>query len=117
MPKILLIDNDLTWVAFATGNLGDTFQVEVAPDLDIALAKLEVERFDLIIASACHLQALEVVRDNHPNTRMIVATNQPSTREAIRTYRLGVLDYFAKDFQPNIVSEKIHEAIQKPSSV
>lgn len=45
---------------------------------------------------------------------MAVAIGQPTIREAITTYRPGALDYFPKDFRPEVISAKIHEAIQKP---
>jgi len=48
---------------------------------------------------------------------VIVATGQPTTREAIDTYRLGALDYFPKDFRSEVISTKIREALQKPHRV
>ena len=112
--RILIIDDEPKWMQFARDNLGMAFEVEVAADLATALAKLKENRYDLIIASSRRLDVLEAIRRAYPEKRMVVATGQPTTREAINMYRLGALDYFAKDFRREVVSQKIREAIQKP---
>jgi DNA-binding NtrC family response regulator len=112
--RILIIDDEPKWMQFARDDLGASFEVEVATDLETALAKLKETRYDLIIASSRRLHVLETIRAAFPEKRMVVATGQPTTREAINIYRLGVLDYFAKDFRREVVSQKIREAIQKP---
>jgi DNA-binding NtrC family response regulator len=99
---------------FARDDLSAIFEVEVAADLETALAKLKKNRYDLIIASSRQQHVLEVIRDVYPKKRVVVATGQPTTREAINMYRLGALDYFPKDFRREVVSQKIHEAIAKP---
>lgn len=114
--RILIIDDEPRWIEFAKGAL-DKFVIEVAPDLETALAKLEDNRYDLIIASSRRLNVLEVIAERYPDKRRVVATVRPTTREAISAYRLGALDYFAKSFLPDDVSDKVSEAIKKPSSV
>jgi DNA-binding NarL/FixJ family response regulator len=88
--------------------------VEIATNLEEALAKLKKNRYDLIIASSRRLDVLEAINEKFPEKRVVVATGQPTTREAISIYRLGALGYFAKDFRREVMSEKIREAIQKP---
>jgi len=112
--RILIIDDEPRWIDFAKDDLGMLFEVEVADNLEIALSKLKKDRYDLIIASSRQLDVLEVIRKGYPEKRVVVATGQPTTREAIDVYRLGVLDYFPKDFRDKVVSEKIREAIKKP---
>ncbi len=114
IARILIIDDEPRWINFARDNLGTTFEVEVATDLEEALAKLKKDRYDLIIASSRRLDVLEAINEKFPEKRVVVATGQPTTREAITMYRFGVLDYFAKDFRREVVSDKICEAIQKP---
>jgi DNA-binding NtrC family response regulator len=96
------------------GNLEAKFEVEVATNLKTVLAKLQKDRYDLIIASSRHLDVLEAISTQYPEKRVVVATGQPTTREAITIYRLGTLNYFAKDFRREVVLKKIYEAIQKP---
>jgi DNA-binding NtrC family response regulator len=114
IARILIIDDEPRWISFAKDNLGTTFEVEVATDLEEALTKLKKDRYDLIIASSRRVDVLEAISKKFPEKRVVVATGQPTTREAISIYRLGALDYFAKDFRREVVSEKVREAIQKP---
>ena len=112
--RILIIDDEPRWVAFAKKDLGPAFEVEIATDLKTALAKLKENRYDLIITSSRRLDVLEAINRQYPDKRVVVATGQPTTSEAIATYRLGAMDYFAKDFRREVVSAMIHEAIEKP---
>ena len=118
MPtRILVIDDEPGWLNFARDDLGTAFEVEVATDLETALAKLKKDLYDLIIAGSGRLNVLEAITKQFPRRRLVVATGQPTTGEAITMYRLGALDYFAKDFRRQVVSDKIHEAIQKSDRV
>ena len=115
--RILVVDDEPRWLDFARDDLGAAFEVEVATDLETALAKLKKNLYDLVIASSGRLNILEAITNQFPRKRLVVATGQPTTREAITMYRLGAMDYFAKDFRSEVVSEKIHEALQKPGKV
>lgn len=115
IARILIIDDEPGWLDFTRDDLGTTFEIEIATDLETALAKLEEDRYDLVIASSRRLDVLEAINERFPEKRVVVATGQPTTREAITVYRFGVLDYFAKDFRREVVSEKIQNAIQKPA--
>ena len=114
--RILIIDDEPRWIEFAKGAL-ERFSIEVAPDLETALAKLEDNRYDLIIASSRRLNVLEIIAQRYPDKRTVVATVRPTTREAINAYRLGALDYFAKSFLSGDVADKVDEAIRKPTNV
>ena len=118
MPtRILIIDDEPKWLDFARNDLGTIFEVEVATNLKTALAKLKENGYKLIIASSHCLGILKALKEKYPEKRVVVATEQPTTSEAIDMYRLGVLDYFTKDFRHDVVSEIILEAIQKPVRV
>ncbi len=112
--RILVIDDEPSWLDFTRNNLGMTFDVDLALDLKTALVKLKKNGYDLIIASAHRFDVLRTINEQYPGKRVVVATGQPTTREAINAYRLGVFDYFAKDFRPEEISNKIFEAIRKP---
>jgi DNA-binding NtrC family response regulator len=114
--RILIIDDEPRWIEFAKGAL-EGFSIEVAPDLETALAKLEDNRYDLIIASSRRLHVLEVIARQYPDKRAVVTTVRPTTREAINASRLGALDYFAKSFLSGDVADKVDEVISKPTNV
>lgn len=112
--RILIIDDEPRWLEFAQDNLVPRFEIDVAIDLQTALSKLKRGRYDLIIASSRRLDVLKAISEQHPKKRVVVATGQPTTSEAISIYRFGVMDYFAKDLRLEVVSKKIQEAIKKP---
>jgi DNA-binding NtrC family response regulator len=114
--RILVIDNEPRWLQFARDDLGMTFDVDVATDLETALNKLAVatEPYALIIASSRWSKVLKEISKRYPEKPIVVVTGQPTTSEAINMYRLGALDYFPKDLRREVVSEKIREAISKP---
>jgi DNA-binding NtrC family response regulator len=114
IARILIIDDEPRWLEFARHGLGTKFEIDVATDLRTALARLKENKYDLIIASSRCTGVLETIRRRYPEKRMVVATGQPTTSEAIDMYRFGAMDYFAKDLRVEVVSEKIREAINKP---
>jgi DNA-binding NtrC family response regulator len=101
-------------LAFTRDHLNWGFELEIATDLKTTLTMLESNPYDLIIASSRQQNIVKAIKEKYPEKRVVVATGQPTTREAIDTYRLGALDYFAKDFRPEVICAKIQEAIQKP---
>lgn len=115
--RILVIDDEPKWIKFAQCDLGSKFEVDVATDLETVIRKLKHNRYDLIVASARYEAILKLMSEQYPHKPVIVATGQPTSGEAIKMYRLGVLDYFVKDFRPDIVSDKILEAVEKTFSL
>ncbi len=115
--RILIIDDEPRWISFIKNDLGTSFEVEVANNLKTVLTKLRENHYKLIITGSNCLDILKAFNKKYPEKRVVVATGQPSTDEAINAYRLGVFDYFPKDFRPEVISEKIYDAIQKPTKV
>ncbi|HEX9924986.1 MAG TPA: response regulator [Anaerolineae bacterium] len=112
--RLLIIDDDPGWIQFAKANLGKSFEVNVTTDLENALARLRQNHYDLIIVSSRRLDVVERIHTQFPQERIVVAAGQETVGEAIYAYRLGVFDYFAKDFRSEIITKKLNEAIQKP---
>jgi len=114
MPaRILIVDDEPRWLNFAREDLEVIFEVDVATNLETTLAQLKQKPYDLIIASSRRLDVLEAISQLYPQEPVVVATGQPTTREAISSYRLGAMDYFAKDFRPEVVSGKAREVLKK----
>ena len=112
--RILVIDSEPQWIDFTRDDLGKTFHVEQAKNVDDALQKLNTWHFDLIIASSMYNTALQQIREAFPLQRIAVATNQPTVQESIKMYRLGAFDYFPKNFKPESLSERIVEVVRIP---
>ena len=86
--RILIIDDEPRWIEFAKSDL-NKFEIVVAPDTKTALAELEADQFDLVIASSRRLDVLEVIAQKYSDRRVVVTTVQPTTQEALVAYRLG----------------------------
>lgn len=108
--RILIIDDEPRWVEFAKSDLSK-FEIIVAPDAEAAIAELEANRFDLVIASSRRLDVLEVIAKKYSDKRVVVTTVQPTTQEALTAYRLGAVRYFAKSFSPRDLFKRIGEVI------
>lgn len=108
--RILIIDDEPRWIDFAKSDLGKS-EIIVARDTETALAELEANQFDLVIASSRRLDALEVIARKYADKRVVVTTVQPTTQEALAAYRLGAMRYFAKSFGRDDLLNRVKEVI------
>jgi DNA-binding response OmpR family regulator len=108
--RILIIDNEPRWLDFARNDLGK-FEIVVAPDSATALAELEADQFDLVIASSNNLDILKEISEKFADKRVVVTTIRPNTREALDAYRLGAMRYFPKSFSPKDLLNRVREVI------
>jgi DNA-binding response OmpR family regulator len=112
--RILIIDDEPRWIDFVKSDLGK-FEIVVAPDTAKALAELEADQFDLVIASSRRLDVLEIIAQKYSDKRVVVTTVQPTTQEALTAYRLGAIRYFAKSFSPRDLFSRVKEIISVSS--
>jgi DNA-binding response OmpR family regulator len=108
--RILVIDDEPRWVEFAKNDLSK-FEIIVAPDKKTALAELEANQFELVIASSRRLDILEIIRKKYADKRVVVATVRPTTNEALAAYRLGAVRYIPKSFDPRDLFERVREVL------
>lgn len=108
--RILVIDDEPRWVEFAKNDLSK-FEIIVAPDMKTALAELEANHFELVIASSRRLDILEIIRRKYADKRVVVATVRPTTNEALAAYRLGAVRYIPKSFDPRNLFERVKEVL------
>ena len=108
--RILIIDDEPRWINFAKSDL-PKFDIIVANDVKAALAELEADQFDLVIASSRRLDVLEVITQKYSGKKVVVTTVQPTTQEALAAYRLGAMRYFAKSLGRRDLLNRVKEAI------
>lgn len=108
--RILIIDSEPRWIEFAKNDLY-SFEIIVATSIEQALAELEEDDFDLVIAGSNHIDVLPTIRDAHAEKRVIVTTVQPTTQEAIHVYRMGALRYFPKSFGKQDLLNRVREVV------
>src|SRR5689334_3526366 len=111
--KILIIDNEPRWLNFAKKDLVD-FDIVVAPDMASAVAEIETNGFDLVIASARYVDVLKILSEKHHDRQVVVTTIRPSVQEARNVYGLGARRYIAKSFKPNSLVDSVRELVTAP---
>ena len=108
--RILIIDDEPYWIDFARGDLA-RFEIVIARDVETAVAELEKDQFDLVIASSRRLDVLEIIAERYSDKRVVVTTVQPTIQEALDAYRLGALRYFAKSFGQHDLVKHVGELV------
>lgn len=108
--RILLIDDEPRWIDFARRDL-ESFEIVVAKGLDEAVAELEQDQFDLVIASSRWLRVLELIREKYAEKRVMVTTIRPTPEEALSAYRNGAVDYIPKSFADRELLEHVKKAV------
>ncbi len=100
--KILLVDDDATILSNLTRFLtGQGYTVAAATNGQEALAALQAEEislaiFDLMLPDFSGLELLAYVRENSPDTEVILLTGLGALESAIQALRLGAYDYLVK---------------------
>lgn len=100
--RILVVDDEesirFTFNAFLT-DAG--YSVATAESLDDAVQKIEVEAFDaifldILLGRESGIKVLQLSRETHPNTPVIMVTGAPEISTAAEAVRLGAFDYITK---------------------
>jgi two-component system, OmpR family, alkaline phosphatase synthesis response regulator PhoP len=104
-PRILLIEDEPGLVLTLSDRLrGDGYEVEVAGDGDIGLARALAEHFDLIILDVMlpHRNGFDVCRDlrqQHAETPVMMLTARDQVVDKVVGLKLGADDYLTKPFE------------------
>jgi DNA-binding NtrC family response regulator len=114
--RILIIDDEPHWLNFVAHDL-QNFSIVVARSEEAALAELEADQFELIIASSRYLDTLKIIAEKYANKRVVVTTISPTTQEALTAYRLGARRYFPKSFGDCDLFNQVKDVVSMPSTV
>lgn len=82
-----------------------------------ALEKIQTKSYklvllDLKIPGVKGLELLKAVRDNDPETKVIVITGYASIETAVETARMGAINYLAKPFTPDEIRAATDQVFQ-----
>jgi DNA-binding NtrC family response regulator len=116
-PKVLIVDDESmvrSTVSRITQHLG--LSVKEAEDGKKALHMMASERFDIIFVDlllpGMHgLEVLRHIRENHPETVVIIVTGHPTVESALESVKLGAMDYLVKPFGTEEVERVVSKAL------
>jgi len=119
--NILVIDDDkIILDSLCEFLLLEGFQTSGARTLKAALAELQKQNYSLVIADVNlpdgdGLELLNVVRENHPQTVVIVITGYGTIESAVRAIKQGAYDYLTKPIADDELRLAIDRALQQQS--
>lgn len=94
----------------------EKYEVVQAQSRDEALAKIEKNRYDLVvldlkIPGVQGMELLRAVKEKQPETRVIIITGYASIENAKESARLGIVDYLQKPFTPDEIRNAAENAL------
>ena len=116
MSSLLIVEDDLTFSTMLKKWLQKRgFAVETAGALSSACTQLKDGRFDVVLSDLClpdgdGLSLLDKAKER--GIPFIVMTSYADVPNAVKAMKLGASDYIAKPVQPDILLEKISDAIK-----
>lgn len=123
MAKILIVEDDLSFgTLIQTWLRKKGFEVEKATSVKAALLLLEKDGDRDLILSDFRLPdhdglaVLKWAQDHNLRIPFIVMTSYAEVQNAVLAMKAGATDYIAKPFQPDILLEKIQEALRAHAS-
>jgi two-component system response regulator CpxR len=118
-PKILLVDDEKEFVLTLSERL-ETRNLEsaVAHDGEEALAIMETDApdvmvLDLKMPGIDGLEVLERVKQERPQTQVIILTGHGSDKEEVRARELGAFAYLQKPVDIDVLAETMKQAYRR----
>ena len=116
MPLILVVDDDETIRDTLYELLSEQYHCQTAPTAEQALARLEVESYDVVLTdiSMPGLSGLELlghVRQKYPDTPVIIISGISDHEHAQGLIRLGAFEYLLKPFRLEVVEKSVKRAL------
>ncbi len=90
--------------------------VEEAFDVDVALRKMKLNKYDLVILDLkmpkrSGIEVLQSIRQQYPDVPVVMVSGYASIETAIEATRLGALNFIPKPFTPEELSKVTVEAL------
>ena len=121
MPHILIVEDDLTFATMMQTWLRKKgFDVDRVSSVSAAARQLtDTPNFDLILSDLRlpdhdGLFLLEWMRKHNLRIPFIVMTSYAEVQNAVLAMKTGASDYIAKPVQPDILLQKIRDALSTP---
>ena len=117
--KILVIDDEKRMcdsIKVLLSNIG--YDVDIAENGKVGIDKLKASRYDLVITDLMMPEldgfaVMKYIKENCPDTLVIVITGYASVESAVRAIRSGAYDYILKPFDFEIIKISVERAWDK----
>jgi DNA-binding NtrC family response regulator len=116
MPRVLLVDDDETIRDTLYELLSEDYVCQTAETAEKALARLEADQYDVVLTdiSMPGLSGLELlghVRQQFPNTPVIIISGIGDQEHAQGLIKLGAFDFLLKPFSLDVVEKSVRRAM------
>ena len=117
MPHLLIVEDDIAFgTMLQTWLRKKGFEVDKATSVGSAVKMLTTDGVDLVLSDLRlpdhdGLRLLAWMRERGDNAPFIVMTNYAEVQNAVLAMKSGAADYIAKPVQPDILLQKINDAI------
>ncbi len=117
--KVLVVDDEINIrEALATLLRAEGYEVSTAPSVEQATAALGADYFQVVVSDMrmdgeSGMDLLRWLRENCPETEIILLTAYGSVENAVEAMKLGAYDYLAKPVDRRRLSLLIEKALEK----
>jgi DNA-binding NtrC family response regulator len=117
MKKILVIDDEPIIRVSCQRSLGsEGYEVKSASSGKEGIDLLAKEAFNLVLLDIKMpdmdgIEVLKKIKNTWPETKIIMITGYSTVETAVKTLKLGALNYLEKPFTPDTLVETIKEAL------
>lgn len=117
MSLVLVVDDDEAIRDSLYELLSEKYLCQTAETAEKALARLEVESYDVVLTdlSMPGLSGLELlghIRQKYPNTPVIIISGISDQEHAQGLIKLGAFDYLLKPFRLDVVEKSVKRAVE-----
>jgi len=115
--RILVVDDEaVVRKSFVRIFAKSNVSVDTAPSGHLALEALQHDRFDLVLTDLKMpglngIEVLKAIKVLQPEVPVILITGYSTVDTAVEAMKAGALDYIAKPFTPEEITEKVRQAL------
>jgi DNA-binding NtrC family response regulator len=121
MEKLLIVDDNISFLSDVEALLEDRYHVLKADTGEKGLEILKSEQIsavllDLELPDMFGTEVLRIIHEDiEPHMPVIIVTDHSEIENAVEAMRRGAYDFLPKNFNRELLTEKIHKALERRS--